>query len=249
MNQDYREPEVHHHPHEDSLSIRFYEYGKGIFLWPLVVFCPLFVLLSYFNMSPAVLGWAYLIILFLVILAVTVDVSRNTAIVFLMTIAMLLFLCLYVDEKTMPIFHPLAQGIHWLGVQFDAGQALAITIFAFIIVGYSIIKSRINGRWHMTTNELQHFQFGQKDDSLARGAKTFSAQYEDWLELALGFSGTIIVSDSNSQRIIRRIPHILLLPFRMRRIQKILAARSFVEQHEEDAINHGDQDSDAGGHA
>ena len=230
MEVDRQKSNAPYHAREETLEIKFYEYGKGIFLWPLLVFCPLLAALAYLQADPVVLGWAYVSLLFLVILAVTIDVSRNTAIVFLVVFLMLLFLCLYVDEKTMPVFQPLGQGIRSLNVRFDAGQAWAMAIFAALIVGYSIVKSRINGRWHLTSNELQHFQFGKQDDSLARGAKTFSVEYDDWLELLLGLSGTIIVSDANTRRVIR---HVLLLPLRMRKIQKIISARVVVEQHED----------------
>lgn len=227
MEVDRQQGNAHPHAREETLSIKFYEYGKGIFLWPLLVFCPLLAVLAFLQVDSMVLGWTYVSLLCLVILAVTIDVSRNTAIVFLIVFLMLLFLGLYVDEKTMPVFEPLRQGILGLKVHFDAGQAWAMAIFAALVVGYSVIKSRLNGRWHLTPNELQHFQFGKRDDSLARGAKTFSVEYEDWLELLLGLSGTIIVSDANSRRVVR---HVLLLPLRMRKMQKIISARTVIEQ-------------------
>jgi hypothetical protein len=39
---------------------------------------------------------------------------------------------------THPVFHPLGQGIRWLNVRFDAGQAWAMAIFAALVVGYSV---------------------------------------------------------------------------------------------------------------
>ena len=101
---------------------------------------------------------------------------------------------------------------------------------------YSI---RINDRWRITHNEFEHYTFGKMNDSLGRGAKTIRTDFPDVFELLLGLAGTLIVYNASGTKELRRIPHVMFLPFVRRRLNKILertaiTAAAMEEEEEED---------------
>jgi fatty acid desaturase len=98
--------------------------------------------------------------------------------------------------------------------------------------------ARINDKWRITHNEFEHYSFGKMDDSLGRGAKTIRTSFPDVFELVLGLAGTLIVYNATGTKELRRVPHVMLLPFVRRRLNRILERTAItaaaMEEEEED---------------
>ena len=78
------------------------------------------------------------------------------------------------------------------------------------------------------------------DDSLGRGAKTIRTSFPDVFELLLGLAGTLVIYNATGTKELRRIPHVMFLPFVRKRLNKILektaitAAQMEEEEDDED---------------
>jgi hypothetical protein len=86
------------------------------------------------------------------------------------------------------------------------------------------INVRINQRWRISHNEIEHFAMLSKDDSLGRGAKRIITSYPDFLELLLCGAGTIQIYSAQGGTLLRNIPNVPWLFFRSKKISRILEA-------------------------
>jgi len=104
---------------------------------------------------------------------------------------------------------------------------------------------RINQRWRISHNEIEHFAMLSKDDSLGRGAKRFITSYPDFLELLLCGAGTIQIYSAQGGIQLRSIPNVPWLFFRSTKISQILESTEVsassgeedVDLHEGQATN------------
>lgn len=189
-----------------------------------------------------VLGWIYIWIVVLVLLTLGVDVDRNMAAFWVLLVAAVYVLGLWLhDAKGFTFFGDVYRWFCRLDVQYDRRLGLALSILLLVPCVLLGVWARLNDRWRITHNEFEHYTFGKMNDSLGRGAKTVRTDYPDVFELLLGLAGTLIVYNSSGTKELRRIPHVLLLPFRRRVLNKILettaVTASQVEDEEEDEGN------------
>lgn len=203
-------------------EITFISYPKLLFTWPLLLAGFVFYLLAPIS-DPAVLGWAYLTIVMLVILTLGVDLDRNQSIFWLVLVAGLWVLGLWLqDAKSVPVFSAVFGWFRGLDVKYDRGLGLTLSILLAIPFAIMLVYARFNDRWRITHNEFEHYSFGRMDDSLGRGAKTIRTSFPDMLELLLGLAGTLVVYNATGTRELRRIPHVMFLPLVRKRLNKIL---------------------------
>jgi hypothetical protein len=185
------------------------------------------------------LGWAYIWIAVLVLLTLSVDIGRNQAAFWLVLVAAIWVLGLWLqDAKGFTVFGDIYRWFAGLNVQYNRSLTLSLSII--ILVPYLIMIgwAYINDRWRITHNEFEHYSFGKMDDSLGRGAKSIRTSFPDVLELLLGLAGTLIVYNATGTKELRRIPHVMFLPLVRKRLNKILEKTAItagqMEEEEED---------------
>lgn len=187
------------------------------------------------------LGWIYLWIVVLVVLTLGLDVGRNQFIFWIVVFALIWVLGLWLrDNKGFTLFGDIYRWFEWLGVQYDRGFGLSLSLILLVPYVIMLLAARFNDKWRITHNEFEHYSFGKMDDSLGRGAKTIRTSFPDVLELLLGGAGTLIVFNATGTRELRSIPHVMFLPLVRIRLNKILertaitAAEMDDEEDEED---------------
>jgi len=185
------------------------------------------------------LGWAYVWIAVVVLLTLGIDIGRNQAAFWLVLVAAIWVLGLWLqDAKGFTVFGDVYRWLADLNVQYNRNLALALSIIMLVPYLIMIGWAYINDRWRITHNEFEHYSFGKMDDSLGRGAKTIRTSFPDVLELLLGLAGTLIVYNATGTRELRRIPHVMFLPFIRKRLNKILEKTAItaaqMEEEEED---------------
>ncbi|MEW6250614.1 MAG: hypothetical protein AB1716_08190 [Planctomycetota bacterium] len=251
-------------------QVSFVSHPKLLFAWPLILagfllYYPLGKPAKPVNVAPVVatnqvsgtesaapaasrplstrlewLGWIYIWVALIVVLALGIDLGRNQSIVLVLVLALVWVTGILLRDK----YHlPLLSDIYgWFGrldVQYDRSMGLALSIILLIPYLFMLIWARLNDRWRITHNEFEHYSLGRSTDSLGRGAKTIRAEFPDFFEFVLGFgAGTLIVYNASGTRELRRIPHVMLLPLVRRKLDLILertaiTAGQFEEEEEE----------------
>ena len=211
-------------PHE----IVFYTYPKLIFVWPVILTGFLFWLLGRWEWSnPEILAWAWAITLFLTMLTMGVDLSRNVAVFWGVVVIAIWLAVIYLrDVSGLTVFRSIYDFFAGLDPVYSPSLGLIVSITLSVPFLIMIVWSRINSRWRVTHNEFEHYSFGRADDSLARGAKRVRSEYPDLFEFLLLLAGDLVVFDAVGRRELRRIRHIPLLPFVRKRIGRILETTS-----------------------
>jgi hypothetical protein len=186
------------------------------------------------------LGWIYLWVTVVVVLTLGVDIGRNVAAFWLVFIALMWILGRWLqDVQGFTLFGDIYEWFAALDIQYDRQFGLAISVVLLVPYVVMLVWARINDRWRITHNEFEHYSLGKMDDSLGRGAKTIRTSFPDVLELLLGLAGTLIVFNATGTRELRSIPHVMLLPFVRRKLNRILertaiTAAQYEEEEEED---------------
>jgi hypothetical protein len=169
------------------------------------------------------LGWAYIWVATVVIMTLAVDIDRNQFVFWLVVVALIWVFGLWLkDAKSITVVGDIVRWFGRLDVQYDRAFGLAISVILLVPFVLLMGWARLNDRWRITHNEFEHFSFGRTDESLGRGAKTIRTTFPDVLELLLGMAGTLIVYNASGTRELRRIPHVMFLPFVRRRLNQIL---------------------------
>jgi hypothetical protein len=187
-------------------------------------------------------GWIYIWLAVLVLLTLGVDVDRNTAAFWVLLVVALWVLGMWLhDVKGFTFFGDIYRWFGRLDVQYDRSLGLALSIVLLVPYIIMIGWGHFNDRWRITHNEFEHYSFGKMDDSLGRGAKTVRTVYPDVFELLLGLAGTLIVYSASGTKELRRVPHVMFLPFVRQRLNKILETTSVTaattEDEEEEETN------------
>ncbi len=185
------------------------------------------------------LGWTYLWIAVLVLLTLGVDVGRNQAVFWLVLVAAIWILGLWLqDTKGFTLFGDIYRWFAGMDVQYNRSLAVAVSIIMLVPYLIMIGWAFINDRWRITHNEFEHYSLGKMDDSLGRGAKTIRTSFPDVFELLLGLAGTLVIYNATGTKVLRRIPHVMFLPFVRKRLNKILETTAItaaqMEEEEED---------------
>ncbi len=226
-------------------QVTFVAFPKLFFVWPLIVVGFLFYFVAA-GMEPGgggleVLGWLYIGLILLVLLTLGVDVTRNQAIVWGVLILAIWIGGQYLqDVKGITIVGDLYRWLNGLDAEYNRGFGLAVSLMLLVPFIVMLIHSYMDDRWRITHNEFEHYSFGRMNDSLGRGAKTIRTEFPDIFELLLGMSGTLIVFNATGTKELRRIPHIMFLPFVRTRLNKILertaitAAMAEAEEDDDD---------------
>ncbi len=229
-------PRAAKHVHQ----VVFIGYPKLLFLWPVLLCGLLFWPLAGW-MSPddpnasETLGWVYVWVTIFVFLAMGVDVDRNQAIFLIVLCGAIWVLGLWLrDMKGFTFFGDVYRWFDALEVRYDRAMGLALSLILLIPYVVMLVLARLNDYWRITHNEFEHYSLGRMDDSLGRGAKTIRTSYPDMFEAILGLAGTLIVFNASGTQELRRIPHVMFLPFVRARLNKILESTSIITEHHEE---------------
>ncbi len=207
----------------EAHEVVFYTYPKLLFAWPVIVLGLLFYpLAAYDVVSTSVLGWIYVVTLVTVVLTMGIDVNREVAVFWIVTLIAIAAASAYLRTVGVDFLQPLVRLIGYLQPEYHPGTGLAVSVFLAVPYAVMLVWARINDRWRITHNEFEHYAFGKVDRSLARGAKTVRTAYPDLFEFLLCLAGELIIYDSKGEKVLARIEHVPLLPWVRRRIQQIL---------------------------
>lgn len=211
-------------PKKKPMSAVIYSYPQFVYSWPVIVFGVLLAVLQGVGIiGETTSAWTYIAILCLVILTMGVDLGRNTSIFCLVLFGGSWVGILWLEQaKNVTVFSKLAGMISGLNPQISPRAMIAISVILGIIYLVMFIMAFINDRWRITHNEIEHRSLGHKEDATGRGAKRVLATYPDVLEMLICLSGTIeVYSASGAQKLVT-IKNVPLLPFRMKKIGRIL---------------------------
>jgi len=232
-------------------AIVFYTYPKLLFVWPLILLgYVLWIVDGSLGGEPPqshdeVLAWIWGLGLIFTILAMGVDLGRNTMAFWVVVIIALLMLALWLtDAKNIPVFREFKEFFAGLDASYSPGLGLMVSICLTIPYIAMYLWSRLNDKWRFTHNEFEHRSFGKVDWSAARAAKTVRTSYPDVLEAILCLAGDLIIYDARGSKIIRRIPHVPLLPLVRRRIDVILEVTAVTTAQIEDEQDSGEESGD-----
>jgi hypothetical protein len=247
-------------------QITFVTYPKLLFIWPIVLAGFVFYPLAYVGAPPPaasataaqvagpaptsapvshrleVLGWIYIWLVVLVLLTLGIDVDRNMAAFWVVVVVGLYVLGLWLrDVHGFTLFGNIYRWFANQDVQYNRRFGLVLSIVLAVPYVLMLLWARLNDRWRITHNEFEHHRIGKMDDSLGRGAKTIRTDFPDVFELLLGLAGTLIVFNANGTKELRRIPHVMFLPFIRRRLDLILATTAVTAAQAEDEEEDDDE--------
>jgi len=232
-------------------EVKFYTYPKFLFSWPLIVMGIALWGFDYWSLADTeTLAWIWGIALLVVLVTVGFDLNRNYTIFWLVLIGGIWILIIWLrDVKSVRIFSDIYNFFANLDPTYSRSLGIAISIVLSVLYLIMWVWTRLNSKWRITHNEFEHYQFGRMDDSLARGAKRVRSSYPDFFELLLCLAGDLIIFDSTGRREIRKIPHVPMLPFVRKRINRILEATAVTpgeieDEAEVDDVPGSDDDSD-----
>lgn len=230
-------------------EVRFIAFPKLLFIWPLIVAGLVFYPLAGWFMPEGgemnagaleALGWAYLLITVLVLMTLSVDITRNQAIIWGIVIVALWIGGRYLEDvKGLTIIGNVYAWFNGLDLRYDRGYGMAISAVLAVPFLIMLVHSYFDSRWRITHNEFEHYSFGRMNDSLGRGAKTIRTEFPDVFELLLGLAGTLIVYNATGTKELRRIPHIMFLPLVRKRLNAILEKTAIT-----DAVLEDEEDED-----
>ncbi len=218
----------------EAHEVVFYTYPKLLFAWPVILLGFLFYpLAAYELVSSTLLGWIYVITLVTVILTMGIDVNREVAVFWIVTLIAIAAASAYLRTQGVDFFKPLVHLLGYMHPVYAPGTGLAVSVFLAVPYAVMLVWARLNDRWRITHNEFEHYAFGKVDRALARGAKTVRTAYPDLFEFLLCLAGELIIYDSKGEKELARIEHVPLLPLVRRRIQRILEYTAVVTTTDE----------------
>lgn len=227
-------------------EVVFHTYPKLLFIWPIIAAGFLFYFPGGWEwVNNESLGWVYLLTCVIVILTIGVDIERNHAVFWAAAIGMFFFLGLWLSERSgFTLFGNIFNFFEDLEVAYSPGFGLSVSILLLIPYLTMIVWARMQHRWRITHNEFEHYAWGRADDSLARGAKRVRSTYPDLLELLLCGSGTLIVYSATGRSELRRIPHVPMIFWVRKRINRLLEATAVTAQSdaETDALAEAEEE-------
>jgi hypothetical protein len=236
---DYREKRKH--------EVVFYTYPKLLFCWPVILMGFLLWMFDRWQWAdPETLAWIWGITLIVVIITMGIDINRNLTIFWLVVIGGFWILILWLrDVKSVRLFSNIYHFLVDLDPAYSKSLGLIVSIVLLILFFIMWVGTRVNSKWRITHNEFEHYQFGRMDDSLARGAKRVRTSYPDFFELLLCLAGDLIIFDSTGRKELRRIPHVPLLPFVRKRINRLLETTAITAGEIEDEMDAGEDGEDS----
>lgn len=230
-------------PRDESAVI--YSYPPLIYIWPIIVLGYLFWITDRLHvLSPKTEAWIYVIAFVVVLLTMGININRNMAAFWLVVIAAMSFLVLWLrGAKGFVIFDRIGHFFANLNPTYSADLGILISFFLSVIYVIIVVSAHINDKWVFSQNEIVHHAAFRGTNSLGRGAKGVSASYKDFFELVLLLAGDVEVRTAQGNRVMARMTNVPFLLLRMRKIDRILEAYSVTPgTGDEEAAEHVEEE-------
>lgn len=225
---------ISHEPGNPKVS--FTSFSTLIYLWPIMVVGWLASWASgwqWVKIDPAVLGWIWITVVFVVMICIGADLHRGKMIA-LAAVVLIIWLGGYMlTAKTgIPVLRDIYEYFEKQQVQFDAGTARVFSIITAVILIVVVIGAWFDGRYEITTREITHLRLLRTSDSLPRAAKRIKRDWRDLAEFLLGVgAGDLIVIDTN-KNVVLRITNVPFLWFFRHDVDHILEVLATVEMED-----------------
>lgn len=230
-------------------AVVFHSYPPLIYAWPIILIG--YLMAGAHALNPELygqlsqpLGWIYIAIFALIGQTVSVDLNRNQTIFSLILVGLIAVGIFYLrDAKGWLVFGQIANWIASRDVSMSSDVVLMISIIMSIPYLLMLLLARINSRYRITHNEIEHSRMVDAEDALGRGAKNAKAQYPDMLELVLGLgAGTLKIYSSTGRTLLRTIENVPFLWFRMKTISRLLEQTAVTPGADADAEEEEDSE-------
>ncbi len=207
-------------------KVRFTSFSTLIYLWPIMIIGWVNAALAgwaWLDASPALLGWIWITVVFVVALCVGADVDRNKLIALAAAVLILWLGGSLLNAKMgIPVLSNIYDYFSGMEVRFEPGTARVFSIVTLIMLVIVMIAAWFDGRYEITTREITHRRLLRTSDSLPRAAKRIKRDWRDLAEFLLGLgAGDLIVIDSNKNEVLR-IPNVPFLWFFRHDVDHIL---------------------------
>lgn len=214
-----------------------YAYPPFVYVWPIIVMGFAFWFTDRYGwLSPGTEAWIYSIVVVVILLTMGMDINRNMAVFWLVVIAAVWLGILWLrDARGFLVFGRIGQFFADLNPRYSPDLGMLMSIFLGVLYVLMIATARINDKWIIGRNEIEHIVLFRGSSSLGRGAKGVKASFRDTFELVLLLAGDIEVRTAQGNRVLARIGNVPFLWLRMRKIDRILAAYAMTPGADEEA--------------
>lgn len=223
-------------PDRTNPKVYFTSFSTLFFLWPIMVIGWIGPWISPSIIQPGVMGWAWITVLWIVILSIGCDMDRNKLIVLVLIIAILWLGGMLLEAKRgIPILSHIYEFFQRQNVTFEPGTVRVFGIITTVIMVLVAVGAWFDGRYEITTREITHRRILRTSDSIPRAAKRVKQDWRDVTEFVLGLgAGDVVVQDSNGN-IVYRIANVPFLYFFRHDVDRILEVLATTEVAEVDA--------------
>jgi hypothetical protein len=170
------------------------------------------------------LGWTYLGIVFLVLLAVGIGSPRNDPLIWLPVLAVVLGAGWALREvEGFTLFGNLYRFFAGLNVGYDRGMALALSILLLVPYLGMVGWTWLNHRWRISRDTVTRATWGRLAEAQRSGPVRARVSYRDLPALVLCGAGTLTLETAGGH--VQHIQNVPLLPLKKRKIDQVLEGR------------------------
>lgn len=211
--------------------LMFANFSSLIYTWPiLVVGFVGWLLVGWGWADPAVMGWVWIFTLLVVLITLGTDIHRDSAVVWLLGIGLILALGALLNAKyQIPVLHNIYQHFSDMKVAFDRGTAIALTELLAIVHLIILIQAVFDGRHEISSRELTHRRLLRASEAWPLTINRVRLEWPDLLEMITLFgAGHLVVIDQDRKEVMR-IRNIPFLWFFRERINNVLDVMATTE--------------------
>ncbi|OGJ60245.1 hypothetical protein A2635_00625 [Candidatus Peribacteria bacterium RIFCSPHIGHO2_01_FULL_51_9] len=216
-------------------SIQLWGYSKLIITWPIAVVGPILWLVDWMGWGdPVVLTWIFLGTVGFVGLAGFVDIKRDHAWAWGMTIAALVLggLVLYLAGD-INVFSPIRAFFGEVEAVYSRTLVLKISALWLILLAFVWLHAWLNNRWVVTPNDIRRNRFLLSSIVLPHSQVRVTEDYYDLLEGLLLLGGGRVRLTRPNGKLIADIPHIPRLSKKWTKVTNRLRTISVAEEEDQ----------------
>lgn len=209
--------------HSDE-ELVFHSYPPFLFVWPVIVTGILFWWFRSWTDGSEYAGWFYITTMFISLLTMGVDLSRNESVFAVLVIALIGACSGWFDAvQGIPVMGNIIGYFRHLDVHYNAAGGYSLSIILGIVFLIMRGKVTLDDRWRISHNQIEHVVKATRDGDTARGAKGIVFDFPDILELLIAGSGTIHVLTAQGAPQMK-IGHVPGLFWKRKKIQRLFNA-------------------------
>lgn len=210
------------HDREGTQTATFTSFSSVLYAWPIVAVALLGWALESVVQWP-LLGWILVITIFVVLLVLGTDISRNNALMTALFIALLLAVGALINKTwQIPVLGTIYNHFHNLGVTWNRGIALGLGELIGIALIVVVIQALADGRHEISSREVTHRRFLRASESWPLNINRVRLDWPDLMEMIVLFGAGHLVIIDQDRREVLRIPNIPCLWFFRDEVNRIL---------------------------